>query len=377
MAKIVRSNEALNTEVDLKAPLNAPALVNPTINGVAQSGYTGFKNYIINGNFDVWQRGTSQTVTGYGSDDRYSNFNVGSTKTHSQVACSDTERALFNASKFSRTIVSSVAGASNVAGKLQLIEDITKLDRKTVTISFWVKADAAKNIAIEFYQVFGIGGTPSSTLLGISPQLVAITSTWQKKTITVTLPSIAGKTLGTDGVHTSATGVIFWFDAGSDLNSRAANLGQQSGTFDIAQVQLEEGSVATPFEQRPYGLELSLCQRYYEKSYDRNTDIGTATLIGAAQSSALTNWLLSAPAVKYNVRKRTSPTVTLYNPYVPNQTGNAIEFNYASVAVSDRAITTGVAIDINSETQLAIQAMGGVFIGGNVIVWHWTASAEL
>ena len=265
MAKIVRSNEALNTEVDLKAPLNAPALVNPTINGVAQSGYTGFKNYIINGNFDVWQRGTSQTVTGYGSDDRYSNFNVGSTKTHSQVACSDTERALFNASKFSRTIVSSVAGASNVAGKLQLIEDITKLDRKTVTISFWVKADAAKNIAIEFYQVFGIGGTPSSTLLGISPQLVAITSTWQKKTITVTLPSIAGKTLGTDGVHTSATGVIFWFDAGSDLNSRAANLGQQSGTFDIAQVQLEEGSVATPFEQRPYGLELSLCQRYYRQ----------------------------------------------------------------------------------------------------------------
>lgn len=229
----------------------------------------GFKNYIINGNFDIWQYKDAgmtypQTSGGYGSDDRWANGSIGSTNIHSRIDCTDTERALFNASYFSRTAVSSVAGASNSVTKFQFIENVTKLAGKTVTLSFWAKADSNKNIAIEFGQVFGTGGTPSSTVTGIGSQLVALTSTWQKFTKTVTIPSIVGKTLGTDGVHTTSTYIDFWFDAGSSLNSRSANLGQQNGTFDIAQVQLEEGSVVTPFEQRPYGLELSLCQRYYE-----------------------------------------------------------------------------------------------------------------
>lgn len=265
------------------------------------SPYNGFKNYIINGNFDVWQRGTSQTVSGYGSDDRWINQNIGSTKTHSQIACTDDERVLFNASKFSRTVVTSVAGAGNVCLKLQEIEDVTRLAGKTVTLSFWAKADSNKNIAIEFYQNFGTGGAPSSYVTGIGSQLVALTPTWQKKTITVTIPTIVGKTLGTDGVHTSYTGMIFWFDAGSSFSSRVANLGQQSGTFDIAQVQLEEGSVATPFEQRPYGLELSLCQRYYE--------VGYALIIARAISATS----FTSSGHSYFVPKRIIPTLSFSN----------------------------------------------------------------
>ena len=255
---------AAKTALDLKAPLNSAALVNPTINGIAQSGYSGFKNYIINGGFDVWQRGTSQTSSGYGSDDRWNNQNIGSTKIHSQVACSDIERALFNGGYFSRTVVSSVENVSYIARKYQNIEDVTKLAGKTITISFWAKADSSKNISVELAQVFGTGGTPTGYLISIGAQKVALTSTWQKKEIIISVPSIVGKTLGTDGLHTSYTELCFWFDAGSGFNARAASLGQQSGTFDIAQVQLEEGSVATPFENRPYGLELSLCQRYYQ-----------------------------------------------------------------------------------------------------------------
>ena len=226
--------------------------------------YSGFKNYIINGNFDIWQRGTSQTNSGYGSADRWHNSNAGSTKTHSRVACTDTERALFNASYFSRTVVSSVPGNGNYVQKVQRIEDITKLAGKKVTLSFWAKADTNKNIAIEFEQIFGTGGTSSGGVGGIGAQKILLTTTWTKYTIIADIPSIIGKTIGTDGVHTSFTSVHFWLDAGSNFNLSTANLGQQSGTFDIAQVQLEEGSVATPFEQRPVGLELSLCQRYYE-----------------------------------------------------------------------------------------------------------------
>lgn len=224
----------------------------------------GFKNKLINGDFAIWQRGTSQSTSSYGSDDRWLNENAGTTKVHSQQIATDTERALFNSNYFSRTVVTSVAGAGNLCEKNQRIEDITKLAGKTVTVSFWAKADTSKNIAIEFLQSFGSGGTPSSNVDGIGSQLIALTTTWAKYSITVTIPSIIGKTLGTDGTHTSFTAFYFWFDAGSTYDVRTASLGQQSGTFDIAEVQIEEGSVATPFEQRPIGLELSLCKRYYQ-----------------------------------------------------------------------------------------------------------------
>ena len=91
----------------------------------------------------------------------------------------------------------------------------------------------------------------------------SLTSSWQKFTVTTTLPSISGKTIGSD--NNDILGVNFWLEAGANFNTRTNSLGQQSGTFDIAQVQIEEGSSATPFEHRPIGMELSLCQRYCQK----------------------------------------------------------------------------------------------------------------
>jgi len=166
-----------------------------------------------------------------------------------------------NPKYFSRTVVSSLVGADSRIDKQQKIENVSTLAGKKATLSFYAKADADKNIAIELLQYFGTGGTPSSNVTGIGSQLVALGTTWNKYEITVDIPNIAGKTLGTDGNDYLIVG--FWFDAGSDYDTRTAGLGQQSGTFDIAQVQLEEGSVATPFEERPYGVELQLCQRYY------------------------------------------------------------------------------------------------------------------
>jgi len=234
-------------------------------NSVSQPGAFMFRNKIINGNFDIWQRATSQSSSGYGSADRWFCGNSGTTKTASRQAFALGQTDVpGNPKYFMRHVVTSVAGASNYVILYQPIEYVSTFAGKTVTVSFWAKADSNKNIAIEFEQSFGTGGSPSSVVNTIGSQLLSLTTTWTKYTATINVPSIVNKTLGTD--NNDALRLLFWFDAGSSFNSRTASLGQQSGTFDIAQVQVEEGSVATPFEQRHIGMELSLCQRYFQKS---------------------------------------------------------------------------------------------------------------
>lgn len=218
------------------------------------SPFSGFKNYIINGNFDIWQRGTSQTSSGYGSADRWLNIHNGSTKTVSKAT---SYGGGFNVL---RTTVSSVTGSANYVRAITRIENLVQFVNKKLTLSFLAKADSAKKIGISITNLYGTGGTTSAQEdYAFS---VFDIGTWFKKiTVTFDGPN-SDKIFGTNNDH--CLQIQIWFDAGSDFNFITNSLGHQSGTFDIAQVQLEEGSVATPFEQRPVGLELSLCQRYYE-----------------------------------------------------------------------------------------------------------------
>ena len=219
-----------------------------------------FRNKIINGNFDIWQRGTSQTTDGYGSADRWiSNQNV-STKTASQQSFANGQTDVpGNPKYYWRHVVTSGNSVDSLIAAEQRIESVQTLAGQTATLSFWAKADSNKNISTELIQSFGFGG--SSTLNTIEVRTYNLTTSWQKFTATVSIPSISGKTIGTNG--NDCLVLLIWLDAGSVFNSRTNSLGNQSGTFDIAQVQLEKGPVATPFEHRPLAMELSLCQRYY------------------------------------------------------------------------------------------------------------------
>jgi hypothetical protein len=142
---------------------------------------------------------------------------------------------------------------------VQNIEDVSTLSGKTAILSFWAKANTDKNISVEFIQKFGTGGSPSAGVAGIGVTTIPLTTSWEKFVVKVNIPSVFGKNIGSN--LDDFLNLTFWFDAGSNYDSRTNSLGQQSGTFDIAQIQLEEGSVATAFEQRPIGIELSLCQR--------------------------------------------------------------------------------------------------------------------
>jgi len=332
------------------------------------SSFPSFRNRIINGNFDIWQRGTSQTSAGYGSADRWVNLHAGSTKTASQQAFTAGQTDVpGNPKNYLRHVVSSVAAAANYVTSYQKIEGVDTLSGQTATVSFWAKADSNKNIATEFFQYFGSGGSPSSQVNAIGVTTHSLTTSWQKFTATVAIPSISGKTIGSDG--NDYLGFVFFFDAGSDWNSRTNSLGNQSGTFDIAQVQVEEGTVATPFEHRPTSVELSLAQRYYQKSFPM--DVAPAQNIGGNGALYCQGHAANAPAsgfVIFPTPMRDTPSIfTTYNPSAANA-------NWRNLAT---------ATDINKV--LYSSSSSGFFLYSNTQVLsqyeiaaiHWSAHAEL
>jgi len=92
---------------------------------------------------------------------------------------------------------------------------------------------------------------------------VTLSTTWARYSVSVLIPSIAGKTLGTASNDLLAT--TLWTSAGTTYNARTGSLGIQSATIDFWGMQVEEGSVATPFEVEEYGANLRRCQRYFQR----------------------------------------------------------------------------------------------------------------
>jgi hypothetical protein len=302
---------------------------------IGNAGPVSLRNKIINGGFDVWQYGTSQTGNGYGSDDRWFNGNSGSTKTHSQQAFALGQTDVpGNPLYFSRTVVTSAAGAANFVQKAQKIEEVRTLSGRKATLSFWAKADAAKNIAVEIVQEFGTNG--SAPVTGIGSALYALTTVWKKFTVTVDIPSIAGKTVGAG----NNLRLNFWFDAGSDFNTRTASLGHQSGTFDIAQVQIEEGTVATLFAGRHIQKELALCQRY------ARVIVASARFpaSGASQfSNTSINWerMRAIPSVSTITAPGTA-NLTAGFPVLANVTEYGARYEIQSAAAGDAFAINGI-----------------------------------
>lgn len=260
------------------------------------NGGFSFRNKIVDGRFDFWYEGTSQTTSGYGSATMWNNFHNGSTKVASQqplVAGVDLPNIECpSAQYFLRNIVTSVAGASNYVDVVCKIENVDTLAGKTATLSFYAKADSTKNITLWAFQNFGSGG--SASVDGISNQLVSLTTTWKRYSVQITLPSISGKTIGTS----SYMGIGFGFDLGSGLTQFTNSCGQQSGTFDIACVQLEEGSIMTPFEELPTEINLARVNRYYER--------GENALIGSAHAAGY----FVGCRIPFRQYKRAMPVIT-------------------------------------------------------------------
>ena len=275
-------------------------------------------NAIINGAFEINQRGlTSSTAGGYGFD-RWNTARAGGTTTVSSEAFTLGEAPLagLESKNFLRTVTSGQSASGDFSILEQPIEGVRSFAGQTVTVSFYAKAaSGTPKIGVEAYQFFGDGGSPSS-VVSTAATAPVISTSWARYSVTIAVPSISGKTIGTSG--NDSFRLTIWFSGGSDFNTRSGSVGIQNNTFDIWGVQLEAGPVATPFKRNAPSIqaELAACQRYYER-------IGTGT-IGRISAATIAEFYL-----RFN-EKRTLPTFSLtrtnpqfYDPAIGTKTGTA------------------------------------------------------
>lgn len=330
------------------------------------------RNKLINGGFRFAQRGSSLPAAA-GSRflaDRWITASSGTTLAPStQTFPSGQTDVPGEPINFHRVVVASVAGDANFGMLTQFIEGVRTLAGQDAVLSFRAKADAPKDMSMEFNQVFGTGGSPSANV-NLFIGKVHLTDKWQPFTIPVTVPSISGKNLGTNG--DDKLNFNFWFDGGASFNARNGNLGQQSGTFDIANVQLERGSIATPFEDRPFGMELALCQRYFCKSYNLWDAPGTVTNSGCIFNSMVTglgSYGKLGEAI-FPVEMRRPPIVTLYSP----ATGAVGKIQATGMGDVNGDVPAGAIGCRNAPVRLNNVTVGG----GGADCWvQWTAQSEL
>lgn len=289
----------------------------------------GSGNAVINGAFDIWQRSTSFTMpntdTQYGAADRWLYWHNGSTAGTNVISRQTHTRGQTlvpgNPTYFQRWTSTTLGSGQTISDFQTKIEDVGTFAGQTVTLSFYsASSTAGKTIDVYFTQIFGSGG---STAVDTTVTTAAtLTTGFARYTVTVTLPSISGKTVG----------------AGDNLRIILRLNGPTAGmTWDLSNVQLEAGSSATSFKRNAPSIqgELAACQRYYW----RNTRSGAFNAIGGNgfTYSSTNGYVQIAPPVPM----RTTPTSIDFSSIRIADQANAA-FNISAVAL------TGEGADANA-----------------------------
>ena len=305
-----------------------------SLNGGALSGA---RNRIINGDMRLDQRNAGASVTPADGAYTLDRWQYGATQA-SKVTLQQSTTA---PAGFSNSLLITSSSAYSVSsGDLfritQNIEGFNFADlsfgsasAKTVTLSFWVRSSLTGSFGGSLLNSARDRSYPFS-------YSISAANTWEYKTVT-----IAGDTTGTWVGSTNGTGVRLNFSLGAgSSNSGTAGVwgsggfvspsgqtsvvGTNGATFYITGVQLEAGTVATPFERRSYGQELALCQRYFYQIQGNTT---SNTVLGNGFSNNANDLFAY---MKFPVTMRSSPTVTSsgvavtdYNSYTVSTTGVA------------------------------------------------------
>lgn len=315
------------------------------------------RNVLINGGFDIWQRGTTNpgpNIGGYVADRFRCDWNGNAGVAISQQSFAPGQSEVADEPQFFLRWQQTQAGtAATVHRVSQAVESVRTLAGKTATVSFWARSDAARPLRVSVIQNFGSAGSES---IEKTVDVFQLDTSWKKYSATFRLPGIAGKMLGANNFLRLA------FDLPLNVLQ----------TVDLAQIQLEEGPVSTPFEYRPVAEELMLCQRYFEKSFATwlpvRANNGSGTCISSFTQAAPANSGQFAMTVGMLVQKRVLPTVVMYCPgntsnQVWNQTVGACTGSIVQGS-TERAISFATVTPVGS-------------LPGQTLQIEWTADAEL
>jgi len=357
-----------------------------TSDGVSSSGLYGFKNRIINGAMVIDQRNAGASVTpgnGQYSVDRWQTaLSQASKYSVQQNAGSVTPPAGFSNYLGVTSLSAYSSGSGDFFFLRQFVEGFNFAD-----MGFGTANASAVTLSFKVYSsltgTFG-GAVKNSDINRSYPFSYTISSANTWTNVSVTIP---GDTTGTWVGATNGTGIAVLFNLGSGSTFlgtagawASANLvgptgatsvvGTNGATFYITGVQLEKGSTATSFDYRPYGTELYLCQRYYEKTFPVETAPATQT---GLFTSAIYGYVAAGDSVAasdgwlYKVEKRAIPTLTTYNPSSSQNNAN----------MRNDADTNNASITVSRIGRTSTLLYGGGGSSQNFYLVHASASSEL
>jgi hypothetical protein len=349
----------------------------------------GRRNLILNGAMQVAQRGTSFTtsalqVTTY-TVDRWAYYNdVASKRTIEQ---SSTAPNGFNNSLKVTVIGTDTIGPQQMIRCLLEGQNLTALDwasgsGNSATLSFWVRSSVTGQHGGAIQDSSGSYSYPFA-------YTVSSANVWEHKTVYITAPT-GGTWNYTNGLGMSITfenGVGYqkntagaWTATNTTSSTGSVNLCATNGaTWYITGVQLELGDTASDFEHRSYGEELSLCQRYYWKSFNQDTapanNIPTSNNIHSDGYGSWTSYSTSdarTPYFYHPVAMRTAPTIALYSSERANTAGKTAIFNGGWAAVSLNGTQ-------QNENRFAIYCTSTGLTANNSYLFAggWTCDSEL
>lgn len=358
---------------------------------VGTTSSVSMRNRIINGDMRIDQRnaGAALTLTastsGYPVDRLRAANQTDGTFTVQQSSVVPV--GFTNSVVATVTATDSSLGATQYAQLEQRIEGFNVADlgwgtanAQSVTISFQVRSSLTGTFCVALHNSNG-------SRCYVAAYTINTANTWESKTITVP-GDTTGTWLTTNGIginliFTLAVGSTYQQAAGSwgttafaiGTSGQTNFLGTSGATFYITGVQLEAGTVASPFERRDYGRELMMCQRYYEKSFPQGiapANGGSSTTLATADGSVsgmAQNRIGAGPTTQFKVPKRAIPTMTKYG----NSSGDWIYALQNSSALVGNA-NSGLGRVSESAFTADQQIVDGTAI---FVIGHWTASAEL
>ena len=364
------TNDNYTIDMDMTgqtAPLSGQVIapgVEIKIKGATAHGTGNGKNLIMNGGFDIWQRGTSFAYGG-GAAIKLADRWKGS-RSSGLGGATFSRQTGFNGAQY---CMRSQRDSGNT---------------NTGNLRFWTQIETAKTIPLQSRRVivsadvrkgadYSGGAITCLLATGTGTDESYSGGSFTTGNTNVGLPTITSTTTGTRYVWTffdvpsTATELAFQF-AWTPTGTASTN-----DYAEFTNVKLEEGDMATPFAPQDPAEVLAECQRFYEKSFETTTtpaqNIGAGTgeeTFIATVAGAATN---RSPRVQFKASKRiTAPTITVYSP-------SAATAQVYDQTAAGACTAAAVVNNTMSGFHVTCTANAGTAVGG-VLAYHWSADAE-